>query len=90
MGVQITVQDTPNPQARRFVLDRPVQDDARGRFFREPGDDPLAAALLSCEGVEAVLFLPTSVTVTKAGGAAWPDVEEEARAALEAFFSERG
>lgn len=89
MSVDITVQETPNPAARRFVLDTPVQEQTRGRFFtdKEESDDALATALLEVDGVTGVMLLPTSVTVNKAEDASWEDVEAAARAALERYFA---
>ena len=88
MAVNVTIQETPNPEARRFVVDQPVQEGSRGRFFTDAGsaDDPLAERLLAADGVAAVLLLPTSVTVTKASGAAWDEVEATARQVLEGHF----
>lgn len=85
MPVNVTVQETPNPQARRFVVDQPVQDASRGRFFTsvdEAAEEPLVHRLLSADGVAAVLLLPTSVTVTKDAGASWDEVEVTARGIL--------
>lgn len=89
MAVEITIQDTPNPDARRFVLDKPVQEEPRGRFFTDPSttDDALAKSLLELDGVSGAMLLPTSVTVNKDGDASWDDVEPAARAALEAYFA---
>lgn len=89
MAVEITVQDTPNPDARRFVMDKPVQEEPRGRFFTDPEatDDPLARSLLELDGVSAAMMLPTSVTVNKDSDASWDTVEPAARAALEAYFA---
>lgn len=89
MAVEITIQETPNPDARRFVLDRPVQDQPRGRFFTDPArtDDALAKRLLELDGVEGAMFLPTSITVNKSSKASWDDVEPAARAALADYFA---
>lgn len=89
VAVEITVQDTPNPDSRRFVLDKPVQEEPRGRFFTDVDatDDALARSLLEVEGVTATMLLPTSVTVNKSQDASWGDVEPAARAALEAYFA---
>lgn len=89
MAVSITVQDTPNPNARRFLVDKPVQEQARGRFYTDAGrtDDPLARTLLGVDGVAGVMLLPTSVTVNKTNEASWDPVEAAARAALEDYFS---
>lgn len=87
--VEINVQDTPNPDARRFVLDKPVQEQPRGRFFTDADstDDALAKRLLELDGVAGAMLLPTSVTLNKDGDASWDDVEPAARAALEAYFA---
>ncbi len=89
MSVEITVQETPNPAARRFVLDKPVQEETRGRFYTDPddADDELATSLLRLDGVSRVMLLPTSVTVTKVEDASWQDVEASARQALEDYFA---
>lgn len=89
MTTTVNVQETPNPEARRFVVDQPVQDETRGRFFtsaEQAADEPLAHRLLTTEGVSAVLLLPTSVTVTKTGDAAWDEVEPRAREILAEHF----
>jgi len=87
--VEISVQDTPNPDARRFVLDKPVQDEPRGRFFTDPADtdDALAKTLLELDGVTGAMLLPTSITLNKAGDASWEAIEPAARAALEGYFA---
>lgn len=89
MPVNVTVQETPNPQARRFVVDQPVQDQSRGRYFtrvEDAADEPLVHQLLSTDGVAAVLLLPTSVTVTKDESASWDAVEDTAREILGEHF----
>ena len=77
MSVRITPQDTPNPNARRVVLDRPLQESPRGRYFTDADacDDPLARALLAVDGVVGVMLLPNSVTVSKADEVPWEDVQ---------------
>ena len=77
MPVRITPQDTPNPNARRVVLDRPVQEGSRGRYFTDPTscDDPLARTILEVEGVVGVMLLPNSVTVSKANEASWETLQ---------------
>lgn len=90
MPVNVSAQETPNPQACRFVVDQPVQDESRGRFFTsvdDAADEPLAHRLLSADGVAAVLLLPTSVTVTKDEAASWDDVERTAREILDEHFA---
>lgn len=89
MTVDISVQDTPNPDARRFVLDKPVQEQPRGRFFTDAdsADDALAKRLLELDGVAGAMFLPTSITLNKDGDASWDEVEPAARAALEDYFA---
>lgn len=81
-------EDTPNPNARRYLVDRPVQEERKGRFFprADEADHPLARALFGIEGVAAVMLLPTSVTVTKTASASWHDVDAEAQRAIEQHF----
>ncbi|CAN5396448.1 hypothetical protein BH23ACT9_BH23ACT9_15550 [soil metagenome] len=72
----VDVQDTPNPRARRFVLEREVQQDSRGRLHRtgEDSADPQVAAVLAVPGVVSVLTLPSSMTVSVADPTEWERV----------------
>ncbi len=79
----IRVEETPNPNARRFIVNRPIQDETKGRFFKESGSDPLVDALFAIEGVSGVMLLPGSVTVNKDNGRSWEDVAPKALEALE-------
>lgn len=85
----ITVQETPNPHARRFVVDAPVQEGPRGRSFKQTDDvdDPLAQELLQVFGVDSVMLLPNSVTVTKAPAAAWEHLDPAVREAIGRWLS---
>jgi len=78
--INIRSEETPNPNARRYLVNRAVQDQAKGRFFVSGSDaqEPLADALLAVEGVAAVMLLPGSVTVTKENGTSWEAVEPAA------------
>jgi NFU1 iron-sulfur cluster scaffold homolog, mitochondrial len=89
MTIAVRTESTPNPLARRFLLDRPVQEQPRGRAFTDAAtaDDPLARALLELDGVERVMLLPTSVTVTRSEAASWDELGPATVAQLEAYFS---
>lgn len=89
MPLSVTVQDTPNPNALRFLLDRPVQEDTRGRFYtdRESADDALATVILEVAGVTGVMLLPASVTVNKDPEGSWDTVEPAVRQVLESYFA---
>ncbi|MGH7424705.1 MAG: NifU N-terminal domain-containing protein [Candidatus Methylomirabilales bacterium] len=89
MGAIIKSEEPPNPNARRYVVGRPVQEQAKGRFFvsADQTDEPLAHALFAIQGVEGVMFLPNSITVNKANEAAWEAVDPAAREAIENYFT---
>lgn len=82
-------EDTPNPNARRYLVDRPVQEQPKGRFFpsADKADDPLARSLFEVDGVAAVMLLPTSVTVTKTASASWDVLDADAQRAIARYFS---
>lgn len=90
--VHISVQETPNPAARRFLLDVPVQDAPRGRSYAQGDevDDPLAEELLRVFGVDSVMLLPNSVTVNKIEDASWEKLEGAVRDAIERWDEGRG
>jgi hypothetical protein len=87
--VSVRSEATPNPNARRFLVDRTVQEQPKGRFFSSPeqADDPLARSLFELEGVAAVMLLPASVTVTKTASASWDVVDEGAQRTIQQHFA---
>lgn len=85
----ISVQGTPNPNAAKFTLDRPlVEGNASRSYFdaESAADDPLARRLFELEGVDSLLIVDNFVTVTKAPPISWdeliPRVEVAIREAL--------
>lgn len=79
----ISFEPTPNPDALKCILDRPVSDRPRS-FLRaaDAADDPLARALFEIEGVRCVLMNGGWVTVNKRPDAPWPPIRKAVRAAL--------
>lgn len=65
-AVLIRVAPTPNPNARKFVLDRPVLLEGKAGFSNqeEAREVRLASDLLSINGVKQVHFFENVITVT--------------------------
>jgi hypothetical protein len=71
-------QDTPNPNALKCVLDRPLPHHEGLRSYTSAGaasGDPLAAELFLIPGVVGVLINPAWVTVSRSPGAAWKPIK---------------
>jgi Fe-S cluster biogenesis protein NfuA len=64
--VLIRVQPTPNPNAWKFVLDRPVLLDGKATFSNadEAYGNRLALDLLALDGVKQVHFFQNVITIT--------------------------
>jgi len=70
-------QPTPNPNALKCVLDKPLDGPIRSYRAREQaGDDPLAAALFAVPGVTGVLLSGGWLTVNKSPEADWGGVKK--------------
>jgi NFU1 iron-sulfur cluster scaffold homolog, mitochondrial len=72
----INIEPTPNPDALKFVVQRPILK--RGvRSFRDFGSavgDPLGSALFAMGSVTSVFYMDRFVTVNKEPGALWTDL----------------
>ncbi|MGD8495248.1 MAG: NifU N-terminal domain-containing protein [Gemmatimonadales bacterium] len=90
MSLAVQVQGTPNPNAAKFVLDRSVLGDEGRTFFdaEAAAGNPLAARLFDVEGVRALFMVDNFITVTKAEGAAWDDLVEPIRMAIQQELQE--
>lgn len=79
----IEVQPTPNPNALKFVLDRPITDQPASYFSAEAAKDhDVARRLFAIEGVCSVLLLNDFVTVNKQPQAQWKSIRTKVRKLL--------
>lgn len=64
--VLIRVQPTPNPNAWKFVLDRPVLSEGKATYAdaKEAENNLLARSLFMVEGVRQVHFFQNVITIT--------------------------
>lgn len=87
--MQIQVQPTPNPNARKFVL--PQREFAAPLSFPDAAAaaaHPLAAALFSLDSIYNVFMVQDFVTVNKYPDASWQPLEQEISAIIAAFFAD--
>ena len=91
MGFRVVeIQPTPNPNALKFVLDRPISEQPTSFFNAAAAKDhPLATRLFEITGVSSLLLLGDFVTINKSSDGDWNDIKKEARAVL-AAADERG
>ena len=88
LGYTVTeFQETPNPNAVKCVLDRPVTP-GPGEWMRSyqsvqaAAPDPLAAALMAVPGVVGVFIHQGWVTVSKSPDTDWKGVKAAVRKVL--------
>ena len=82
----VEVSPTPNPNARKFVLDHPVCSQPLSFFTADAAkDEPLAAALFQISGVTNLLLLGDFITVSKQAEAQWESIVRRVRETLKSF-----
>ena len=84
MGFEvIEVQATPNPNARKFMLDRVISPQPISFFKAEAAvGHPLAAKLFEIGGVTSLLLLGDFVTVNKQPQAKWSAITKKVKRVL--------
>ena len=84
MGFRIReIQPTPNPNAVKVILDRPVSDQPTSFFNAGAAEGhPLATRLFAISGVSSLLLLGDFITINKSPGARWADITAKARKVL--------
>lgn len=69
-------EPTPNPNAVKCILDRPLPDPPRSfRAADQVGDDPLGRALFAIPGVAGLLLSGGWLTVNKRPEADWARIK---------------
>jgi len=81
----LEAQATPNPNAMKFVLDRPITEQPTSFFNAEAGKaHPVATQLFAISGVTSVLMLGDFVTVNKRPDVKWNAITARVKAVLHA------
>ena len=67
------IEDTPNPNAKKFILREPLTWGTARSYENadQAKDDPLASALFAIPNVTNVFYVDRWLTVTQDGGADW-------------------
>ncbi|MFT6437026.1 MAG: Fe-S cluster biogenesis protein NfuA [Gammaproteobacteria bacterium] len=70
------IEDTPNPNAKKFILKEPVTWGITHSYenAEQAKDDELATALFDIDHVSNVFYVDKWITVTQDGGAGWPEL----------------
>ena len=91
LGYMITdIQTTPNPRARKLIVS-PMPGRIVSVINRDAGsDDPLASAILSCEGVQSVLVHMEFVSVVFDEQTKWAPLKKQIGIAIGAIGAADG
>ena len=77
------IQPTPNPNAVKFVLDRPVAEQPASFFDAGAASGhPIAGKLFAIPGVGSLLLLGDFITVNKQPDAKWPPITKRVQQVL--------
>ncbi len=86
MGKVISIEPTPNPHAKKFMLDSPVCTGSTRSFEKTNTEttDPLARALFAIDHVTSIFYVQEFVTVNKAPDVSWEALERTLISTIEA------
>lgn len=80
--MNIDIEYTPNPNARKFVLEKNVLIKGSKQFNNstEAENDSLASALFEIDGVESIFFFSNFITISKSDSDSnWRVIESEVK-----------
>lgn len=74
--VSFHVQPTPNPNAIKLILDRPVKNEGNSTYKTpmECGENKLALEMFTIRGVDQLHFFENTITLSKFGYEAWDEM----------------
>ena len=81
----IRVEPTPNPNAVKFSVGKPVGGPATF-VAGQPTDNPVASAILELAGVTSMFMTSDFVTISKSSDADWDLIVPEAQTILEEHY----
>jgi Fe-S cluster biogenesis protein NfuA len=77
--IKLMVQSTPNPNALKFVLNKPVKNEGKAIYktASEAADNAIASQIFAIPYIAEVYFFDNYITVTQNGDADWDELEEK-------------
>jgi Fe-S cluster biogenesis protein NfuA len=83
--VLIRIQATPNPNAWKFVLDRPVLSEGKATYttIQEAEQSPLASSLFQVEGIRQVHLFQNVITITHSFDSDPEEIQKNACAVIQ-------
>jgi NFU1 iron-sulfur cluster scaffold homolog, mitochondrial len=82
---KVDFQQTPNPNAGKFVVSQQVAPVGTSRSYYEADEareDPVARALMRLTGIRSVFMVDDFITVTKTPAASWDDLVPQVQEAI--------
>lgn len=82
--LQIYVEPTPNPNARKFIMNKTVKTEGKSTYTScvQCAHNPMAYDLFTIKGVEQVYFFRNVITISKDWEVDWEEVEKNVFACL--------
>ena len=82
--IRISVQSTPNPNALKFIVNRPVKTEGKIGYksAEECHTNPLAGHLFGIPNISEVYFFDNVITVTQDGNGDWDAIEEKVKSII--------
>jgi len=89
MAININIQNTPNPNSIKISTDQTLFEGPRSTSLKkgDATDHPLAAALLSIEGIDNIFGIRDFVTVSKTEDADWDAILPLVEEAFQSVFA---
>jgi NFU1 iron-sulfur cluster scaffold homolog, mitochondrial len=82
---KVDFQQTPNPNAGKFVVSQQVAPVGTSRSYYEADEareDPVARALMRLNGIRSVFMVDDFITVTKTPAASWDELVPQVQEAI--------
>ena len=84
METSVYIEETPNPRALKFILDRTVKSQGKMTIRSDQEvDSPLVRDLLNISAVEQVHLFENVITVSQNGQQSWDDLVEPIRSVIQ-------
>jgi Fe-S cluster biogenesis protein NfuA len=86
MSFYIHIQQTPNPNALKYISQYTVKTSGKSNYHEsaEAEANPLAQKLFVIDGVRSVFFFDNYITVSKTDDVEWPDLSKHVHDLLQA------